>query len=199
MNKKKIFWIFVLIIFIIGIIFLTSFLNEKSNKNNSNGKFVGRNTEKNVKINNENVGKYIKTQLDDGILYSKTGKKVKPDIVIETKFFDTTINDIYLNPNTYKGKKIEVEGFYLSNLPYTFVGRYSNSNMCAYCPVGYSYIEYQLDGVIDETFTDEKEWLKVVGTLEVGNDETSNYTDYYYLKVLSLEIMNEKGEDTVNN
>ena len=40
---------------------------------------------------------------------------------------------------------------------------------------------------------------EVIGTLAVGNDITSNYTDYYYLKALSIEVMNEKGQETVNN
>ena len=45
--------------------------------------------------------------------------------------------------------------------PYTFVGRYSTSNVCAYCPPGFAYFEYQLDGTIDREFTDKEEWIKV--------------------------------------
>ena len=56
-----------------------------------------------------------------------------------------------------------------------------------------------LDGKIDKELKDEEDWIKVVGTLAKGNDETSSNQDYYYLKVLSLEIMNEKGKTTVNN
>ena len=88
---------------------------------------------------------------------------------------------------------------YLINNPYTFVGRYSTSNMCAYCPTGFSYLEYQLNGTIDRKLIDQDDWIKVIGTLQKGNDETSNYTDYYYLDVITLEIMNERGQETVNN
>ena len=84
-------------------------------------------------------------------------------------------------------------------MPYIFVGRFSTSNLCAYCPVGYSYLEYQLKGKIDREFTDEQDWIKVIGTLAKGNDATSNYQDYYFLEVLSLEVMKEKGKLTVDN
>ena len=103
------------------------------------------------------------------------------------------------NPDSYMNKNIEIEGMYFENLPYTFVGRYSTSNLCAYCPVGYSYLEYQLKGKIDRKFTEGLEWIKVIGTLAKGNDETSNYQDYYYLEVLSLEVMNKRGQETINN
>ena len=146
-----------------------------------------------------NSSGYQKTTLKDGVLYSKGGKEYKADIVIDEKFYDTTINDIWLNPDSYKNKNIEIEGMFLSNAPYTFVGRYSTSNICPNCPPGYSYFEFLLDGEIDKKLADEKDWIKVIGTLAVGNDETSNYQNYYYLDVLSLEIMNKKGNDTVSN
>lgn len=147
---------------------------------------------------------YVKTELADGVLYSIDGKQYKPDLVIDEKYYDTTIQDIWLNVNSYKGKKVEIEGMYLENKvsekeKYTFVGRYSTSSLCPNCPPGYSYFEYSLDGKIDRELVDSKDWIKVIGTIEVGNDATTDYTDFYYLKVLSLEVMNEKGNDTVNN
>ena len=63
----------------------------------------------------------------------------------------------------------------------------------------YTKREYEFDGKIDKELVDEQTWIKIVGTLEKGNDETTDFQDYYYLKVLNLEIMNERGEDTVNN
>ena len=47
--------------------------------------------------------------------------------------------------------------------------------------------------------TEEESWIKVIGTLEKGNDETSYYQDFYYLKALSIEVMNERGLETVQN
>ena len=63
--------------------------------------------------------------------------------------------------------------------------------------LGYSVLEYQLDGKIDETFKEEDTWLKVIGELEEGYDEY--YGEYYYLKVLNLEVMKEKGDMEVVN
>ena len=144
-------------------------------------------------------GEYEKIELEDGTLYAIDGKQLKSDVVLGDNYFDTTINDIFLNPNSYYNKNIEIEGMYLTNAPYTFVGRYSTSNLCPYCPMGYSYFEYQLKGKIDADLTEEESWIKVIGKLKRGNDATSNYEDYYYISVDNFEIMNEKGQDTVNN
>ena len=136
---------------------------------------------------------------DDGTLYSFDGKQITADVVLTDNYYDTTINDMWLNPDSYIGKTVQIEGMYLENLPYTFVGRYSESNLCPNCPAGYSYFEYQLNGELNRKFTDEKEWIKVIGKFAVGNDASTNYTDFYYLDVLTLEVMNERGQDTVNN
>jgi uncharacterized protein (UPF0333 family) len=209
MSKKKLLWIIILIVFIIAVGVAIYFANTKGNKQNSN--VVDNTYNKNMNVVNEmNENKeieeettetvvYQKKELDDGILYSIDGKEYKSDIVIGENYYDTTINDIYLNPENYMNKNIEIEGMYLENLPWTFVGRYSTSNVCVYCPEGYSYMEYQLKGNIDREFTAKEDWIKVIGTLAKGNDETSDFQDYYYLEVLSIEVMNERGVDTVNN
>lgn len=153
---------------------------------------------------NNQIGVYTRKVLDDGILYTTTGEKVQADIVLKDKYFDTTMSNMMLNPKDYLGKTVEVEGMYFENLPYMFVGRYSLANLCADCPEGISYIEYQLDEKIDETFEEEKTWIKVIGTFSEGQDnggteEDPYYYNYYYLKVINLEIMNERGQDTVSN
>ena len=52
-------------------------------------------------------------------------------------------------------------------------------------------------------FLDKKTYVKqaeqVIGKLKKGNDATSNFEDYYYISVENFEIMNERGQDTVNN
>ena len=142
---------------------------------------------------------YKETKLSDGTLYSFDGKQITADVVLTDNYYDTTINDMWLNPDSYIGKTVQIEGMYLENLPYTFVGRYSESNLCPNCPAGYSYFEYQLNGELNRKFTDEKEWIKVIGKFAVGNDASTNYTDFYYLDVLTLEVMNERGQETINN
>lgn len=195
---KKIFWILLLIILVVGIIVGIKFIKPKTDTNQTSNAFNERSSSE-EKTNTNTDKEYKEIKLDDGVLYTLTGEKVSSDVVVGDNYFDTTINDMYLNYNNYKDKKIEIEGIYFINDPYTFVGRYSESNLCPNCPTGYSFIEYQLDGKLDYEFTDEKEWIKVIGTLQKANDETSNYEDYFYLKVISLEIMNKRGLETVKN
>ena len=125
-------------------------------------------------VDESKLSSYQKTQLDDGVLYSKDGKQVEADKIIGDEYYDTTINDMWLNYDSYKGKKIQIEGMFLKNSGLTFVGRYSTSSLCANCPAGYSVMEYQLDGTIDQELINEKSWIKIVATLEKGNDEGSS-------------------------
>ena len=200
MNKKRVLWIILLIIFIVAIVLIIKFANSKSSTNDANIVDNTYNKNSNAIVEEKtDEAQYQKVELDDGILYSIDGKQYQSDIVIGDNYYDTTINDMFLNPENYMEKNIEIEGMYLENLPWTFVGRYSTSNVCVYCPEGYSYFEYQLKGKIDREFTAKEDWIKVIGTLAKGNDETSDYQDYYYLEVLSLEIMNERGLETVTN
>ena len=194
---KKILWIILLIIVIIGIVLGIKFIKPKTNENQGTNAF---NEHSSSGEKNENEDKeYKKVELDDGVLYTLTGEKEKADIVVGDNYFDTTITDMFMNYDKYKDKKIEIEGIYFINEIFTFVGRYSKSNLCPYCPEGYSYLEYQLDGKLDYKFTDTKEWIKVIGTLQKANDETSNYQDYFYIKATNIEIMNKRGQETVNN
>ena len=201
---KKVLWIILLIAVIGGVVVLMGVLDKNKNNsaNSTNTAFKKDSSISNEVItekNENNSKEYIKTELSDGTLYSIDGKEYKSDIVVGDNYYDTTINDMYLNPDSYYNKNIEIQGMYFENLPYTFVGRYSTSNMCPNCPSGYSYIEYQLDGKLDKKLTDVEDWIKIIGTLTKGNDESSYYQDYYYLKVLSIEVMKERGQETVNN
>ena len=39
-------------------------------------------------------------------------------------------------------------------------------------------------------------WIKLTGTLKKGRDL---FDEYYYIEANSFEVMNERGQDTVNN
>lgn len=200
MNKKKIIWIVLLVAFISIVTLVVMKIKPKDTENKTTSSVVSRNSASGESKNSEEKQvKVTKTELEDGTLYSFTDEEIIPDIVLTDNYFDTTINDMMLNYNTYKGKKIQIEGMYMESGPYTFVGRYSTSNICATCPQGYSYMEYILQDKIDANLVDEDTWIKVIGTFSRGRDATSNFEDYYYLKVLSIEVMNEKGQETVNN
>lgn len=199
MNKKKIGLIILLILILGGICFII--VNSKTKKQTvqNNTTLIGKGSTTNETTVTSDGSKKktaeIKT-LSSGTLYSLIDGDIKPDIVIGDNYFDTQLSDITLNFNDYKDKIIEIEGMYLENTPYTFVGRYSTSNMCPYCPVGYSYFEYQWDIDNKPNLADKEDWIKVIGTLKQGTD---GQYDYYYIDVLTLEVMNQKGKDTVSN
>lgn len=196
---KKLIYICLLLILFIGVYIFFNYLKNNSAKENENSS-LSANKEENT-LNSNNSNKEIKTiikKLDDGIVYSITNDEVKPDIVIGDEFYDTQITDIYYNYSSYKDKIVEIEGMYMESESYTFVGRYSTSNLCQFCPQGFSYLEYIWEGE-KLNFTEKKEWLKIKGTIEKGNDETSYYQDFYYIKPLSIEVMNQRGKDTVSN
>ena len=194
--KKKLLYLLLLIVIIIGVVIFFVFLNKGKNKDNTN--ITGQRTESSNSNQSIDEQKTTKTVLSDGILYSLKNEEINADVIVGDNYFDTQINNMITNSSDYEGKIIEIEGFYLQSDPYNFVGRYSTNSLCPYCSGGYSYIEYIWDGEkID--LTEKDSWLKVIGTLEKGNDETSYYQDYYYIKALSVEVMNERGQETVVN
>ena len=161
MKNKKLLWVLLLIAFLAIIILIITYVKPKSsdNKNQNTDTFQKNTNILNVEnssatSSNKEDSNFERLTLDDGILYALNGKKVTADIVVGTNYFDTTISDMYLNYDSYKGKVIEIEGMYLDSNPYTFIGRYSTSNLCPYCPAGYSYMEFQIDCDIKEKFED---------------------------------------------
>ena len=202
--KKKLIYIIALILVVGGIIAFFMLQDKigigQSNNNNNNQAIGSRSSNEEINTNSKNEEKKQskKIELSDGTLYTFSDEEEKAEIVIGDNYYDTQISDIMYNIDMYKGKTIEIEGMYLENLPFTFVGRYSTSSLCPYCPQGYSYFEYSWNGEKIK-LEDEKSWIKVIGTICIGNDETSNYQDFYYIKATSIEVKNERGIDTVNN
>ena len=202
MKFKKILWMFVFLVIIAAFIILivTSSHQQEKDLSVQNVVFNNESENKTSTIVSDNPEPYKEKQLDDGVLYTlDENKNYEPDVILKDKYFDTTIRDMNLNSGDYINKIVEIEGLYFNNGYYSFVGRYTTSNLCPTCPPGYSFMEFHLNGTIDREFTNEGEWIKVIGTYKVGNDESSNNKDYYYLDVLSLEVMNERGNDTVSD
>ena len=215
MEKKKLLKKVGLIIILIAIIGVISFVimnsssGKKEDKTPLNTSVLKGDIEEN-KDKNENMKQtdstiqqpeksegleVIKTDLGNGTRYSLSTAEIKPDIVLGDNYFDTQVRDINLNFDDYEGKTIEIEGLYFENAPFTFVGRYSTSNMCPTCPTGYSYFEYEWHGKENFELVDSQNWIKVVGTLKRGFDEV----EYYYIDAQSISLMNEKGVETVSN
>lgn len=218
---KKVGLIIVLIVIIIGIVFVVknSSSGKKEEKNNNSSTEINKPSKSEKKSDNEeqeeqeqevqeqeiqeqeileeNIEKRptTVTELEDGVKYSVVDEEIKPEIVVGDNYFDTQITDFSLNFDQYEGKTVEIEGLYFENLPYTFVGRYSTSNICPTCPTGYSFFEYEWKGDNELSLTDSENWIKIIGTFKRGNDGE----EYYYIDVASIELMNEKGIETVSN
>ena len=177
MKNKKILYIILLVVLIVAIgifVFFTVNRTEKLDVSKSN--------------NNTSIG----TRETD----EKNETEEQTDIIIGDNYFDTQMADINMNFSKYEGKTVEIEGMSLTNDPFTFVGRYSTSNICPDCPTGYSYFEYEWKGDKTPELQEEETWLKVRGTFKKGDD---NGMEYYYIDVANMEVMNEKGLETVNN
>ena len=145
----------------------------------------------------EKSGDTYKTYIegtDNGKVFKITQDEFKVDIVLGDNYYATQIADIMLNYDSYVGKTIEIEGFSLDN-GYTFVGRYSENDICPDCPTGYAYVEYEWHGDEPLKLGNEETWIKVKGQLKVGNDGV----EYYYIDAYSIEVMNEWGIATVVN
>ena len=212
MNKKKIIWSILLVIFVILVICIVKVTKPRdiSKDNTIVLKNVPETSENNAENdipiieNTQEKKQYKKVTIPGGVLYSENGEVTKSDKVIGTEYFDTTINDMYLYPDNYIGMNIEIEGLYLATEQYSFVGRRSTTSACPYCSGGFSYIPYLFDGEIEEELIDQESWIKVIGTWEkgkmnYGTIDDPYYRETYYLKVTSFEILDEKGEETVKN
>jgi uncharacterized membrane protein YcgQ (UPF0703/DUF1980 family) len=116
------------------------------------------------------------------------------DIVVGDNLYTTQINDWYTNFDQYKGKTVEIEGYYIDDYaPYTFVGRFGPT--CPYCNGGYVSFEFYTQEDLSELKSVE-DWIKVKGILRQGEDTNGIF---YYIEVLSLEKMDKVGKDTVTN
>lgn len=204
MDKKRVMYLVLFIVVILGVGGLLFGLRSATQKRDSsnNTTSIGN---KNANTTNtsaiaSNTKKETKeatvTVKSDGTFYSITSEEIKPDIVIGDNYFDTQLSDINKNFSQYAGKIIEIEGFYIENTPFTFVSRYSKSNLCQYCPEGYSYFEYEWKGDKSPTLQPEQGWLKIVGELKEGKD---SYGPYYYIDAFSIGVMNERGLLSVEN
>ena len=193
MDKKQIILTVLLLFIIVGAVFVITTSTKRRTpevgRGGSNTTLEGETT------NNTEKKEVTKSELDDGTLYATSEDIENPEVVLTDNYFDTTVADINTNFSTYEGKTIQLEGMYLTNNNMSFVGRFSTSNLCASCPQGYSYLEYELNADDLPNLKNEKDWIKVKGTLKRGNGGA----DFYYIDVASLEVMKEKGQETVSN
>ncbi|KUO72494.1 MAG: hypothetical protein APF77_11960 [Clostridia bacterium BRH_c25] len=114
-------------------------------------------------------------------------------VEIKEKMFITQINDIYLNPDDYMGKKIKLEGFHtiVEVDGETVHGVIRNGPGCCGND-GVAGFEFVWDG----EYPKDNDWLSVTGYLEIVNEDG---IDYMHLNATELEVLAERGTEFVVN
>lgn len=125
---------------------------------------------------------------------SETPSAEEDTLVIGEKLFITQINDMYYNIESYQDKTVVVEGMYgifkddatyPSGVPIVF--RYG-PGCCANDGWGGFFLHY--DGEPPK----ENDWIRVTGKPEIV---INGYYHDLYLNVTSLEVLTERGAETV--
>jgi len=120
----------------------------------------------------------------------------KDVIEIKEKMFISQVNDVYLNKDEYLGKKIKLEGIFLTeqgnDKSYCFVLRYG-PGCCGYD--GNVGFEVAWDKGKNKQYPVNNSWVEATGELKTYEED--GYTDYLYLDLVSLNVLNNRGKETV--
>lgn len=114
------------------------------------------------------------------------------DQIVGDNYYATQINDWYANFPDYEGKTVEIEGYYVSQGQYTFVGRKGPS--CPYCNNGYVCFEFDTNEDLS-SYSSGVTWLDVKGIIRQGEDATGVF---YYIEAMAVSEKDE-GLGTVTN
>lgn len=116
--------------------------------------------------------------------------------VIREKMFITQINDIYLNPDEYKDKTIQLEGIF-DAYEDPEDSKYNKYYIIRYGPGccgndGVAGFQILFDGDKPKP----NDWIEVTGELQMVVEDGS---EYVALKVNSLKVLTERGAEYVDN
>jgi uncharacterized membrane protein YcgQ (UPF0703/DUF1980 family) len=115
---------------------------------------------------------------------------------IKEKMFISQVNDVYLNKDDYLGKKIKLEGLFKmaqgNERAYCFVLRYG-PGCCGYD--GNVGFEVAWDKEKEKPYPGEDSWVEATGELKMYEED--GYNEFLYLDLISLNVLNKRGMDTV--
>ncbi len=118
-----------------------------------------------------------------------------PMVNITEKMFIAQCNDVYLNPDDYRGKAIRLEGMYDSftdstdGTVYHYVTRNSPGCCGADGSIGF---EFLYDGETPQL----NDWIEVIGTVE---KMTVGESEYIVLRATKVTVLDVRGAEFVNN
>jgi uncharacterized membrane protein YcgQ (UPF0703/DUF1980 family) len=117
-------------------------------------------------------------------------------IEIKEKMFISQVNDVYLNKDDYLGKTIKLEGLFKiaqgNEKAYCFVLRYG-PGCCGYD--GNVGFEVAWDKDREKPYPGEDSWVEATGELKTYEED--GYTEFLYLDLVSLNVLNKRGQETV--
>jgi len=120
----------------------------------------------------------------------------KDVIEIKEKMFISQVNDVYLNTDDYLGKKIKLEGIFLTeqgnDKTYCFVLRYGPGCCGNDGNVGF---EVAWDNKKNNKYPDNNSWVEATGELSTYKEDDD--MEYLYLDLVSLNVLNKRGMETV--
>jgi len=121
----------------------------------------------------------------------------KKDVIeIKEKMFISQVNDVYLNKDDYLGKTIKLEGLFKTEQGYEkmycFVLRYGPGCCGNDGNVGF---EVAWDKEKEKTYPGEDSWVEATGELKTYEED--GYTEFLYLDLVSLNVLNKRGQETV--
>jgi len=114
-------------------------------------------------------------------------------IEIKEKMFIAQINDVYLNADDYFGKTIKLEGMFkqdeVDSKTYSFVIRYG-PGCCGYD----GNAGFEIAWSTEKPYPEADSWVEVVGVLKSYEEDQLKYL---YLDLISLNVLEKRGAETV--
>jgi putative membrane protein len=117
-------------------------------------------------------------------------------IEIKEKMFISQVNDVYLNAEDYLGKTIKLEGLFKTEQgyekSYCYVLRYG-PGCCGYD--GNVGFEVAWDKEKEKQYPGEDSWVEATGELKTYEED--GYDKFLYLDLVSLNVLDKRGQETV--
>ena len=117
-------------------------------------------------------------------------------IEIKEKMFLAQVNDVYLNPEDYLGKTIKLEGIFKEEpgyeKSYCFVVRYG-PGCCG--NDGNAGFEVAWAAENAQPYPADDSWVEVAGVLKTYEED--GYSQYLYLDLSSLKVLDRRGAELV--
>jgi len=152
---------------------------------------------KNEKIEFSQVMENFLNEKELGTTEEKVQYESKKDVVeIKEKMFISQVNDVYLNKEDYLGKKIKLEGLFKMeqgyDKSYCYVLRYG-PGCCGYDGnVGFE-VSWNKDK--EKPYPGEDSWVEATGELKTYEED--GYAEFLYLDLVSLNVLDKRGQEKV--